>query len=161
MNCEIFRELYWEAQDDGGEPAFLLEQAGHLSACPRCRAYAERARRLDRRLKSSFAAIRSPDLAARVLARTAPRPVRARPAPAACAAALFAGALALDASLSWFGTDLWQVLRGALSPFEILPFAGGLRAAWPSWLVPAAGCAALAGLAADLMLLTNDSPRRH
>lgn len=159
MNCEVFRELYWEAQDGGGESAFLLEQAGHLSACPPCRAYAERARRLDRRLKSSFAAIRSPDLAARVLARTAPRP--ARTAPAVCAAALFAGALALDASLGWLGTDLWQILRGAVSPLEILPFTGGPWAAGPSWLAPAAGCAALAGLAADLMLLTNDFPRRR
>ena len=159
MNCEIFRELYWEAQDGGGESDFLLEQAGHLAACPPCRAYAERARGLDQRLKSSFAAIRSPDLSARVLARATPRP--ARTAPVVCAATLFAGALALDGSLGWLGTDLWQILRGAFSPLEVLPLTGGLWTAWPSWLAPAAGCAALAGLAADLMLLTNDSPRRN
>ena len=158
MNCEGFRELYWEAQDGDADSSFMSERAGHLSACPHCRAYGEKARRLDRLLESSFAAVSSPDLAARVLARTAPRP--ARTSPAKCAAALLIGALALNASLGWLGLDVWQILRGAFSPFEAFSFAGGLRVAWPSWLAPAAGCAALAGLAADLMLLNHPSQRR-
>lgn len=159
MNCEGFRELYWEAQDGGSDSSSILEQAGHLSACPPCRAYAERARLLDHLLESSFAAVRSPDLAARVLARTAPRPTQT--APALCAAALLAGALALNASLGWLGMDVWPILRGAFSPLEVLSFTDGLWVAWPSWLAPAAGCAALAGLAADLMLLNNPSQRRN
>ncbi len=159
MNCEGFRKLYWEAQTDGGDSSFMLEQAGHLSACPPCRAYVERARRLDHLLKSSFTAVRSPDLTARVLARTAPRPTQT--APALCAAALLSGALALNASLGWIGRDVWQILRGAFSPLEVLSFTDGLWVAWPSWLAPAAGCAALAGLASDLILLSNPSQRRN
>lgn len=158
MNCEVFRNLFWETRDGGGESSLMPEQAGHLSACPSCRAYAEKARRLDRLLESSFAAVRSPDLAARVLARTAPR--TAQTAPALCAAALFAGALALNASLDWLGMDLWQLLRGAFSPLASFSFIDGPWAAGPSWLAPAAGCAALAGLAADLMLLNGRSQRR-
>lgn len=159
MNCEGFRELYWEAQDRGGDASFILEQAAHLSACPPCRAYAERARRLDHLLESSFAAIRSPDLAAKVRSRTAPR--SAQTAPAMCAAALFAGALALNASLGWLGLDVWKILSRSFPPLEVLSFTDRLRIVWPSWLAPAAGCAALAGLAADLMLLNNPSQRRN
>ena len=71
MNCRTFQRQISSLVDAELAPAAAEALREHLSGCPECRSYYERAAALDKALKAMPAELPQPDLAVRVMARIA------------------------------------------------------------------------------------------
>lgn len=172
MICEGLHELVWMREDGMLESPEGKALGIHLGSCASCRAYSEKAARLNRLLPEVLAPeATAPELSSRVLARLTAEGSRSAPPAYSLAAALAASLLVQYGALEYFGVSLNDglvlilglgLLRDAL--FMARDFWGLLSvqaAAIPSpWLIPGLAVAALLSIYTNLWLL-KPQPRRR